>query len=321
MKASLLPPTVRGCGLNDCADVPQSVELPVALVIHAESNCMSRDVQSQLRKKSYDFARADAVLTDLGVRNTWQGHANKKAKPNDKGQKRQQGEPAANTDLGQPASKRPCTNAETTEAAQATAQAADAAADAQAESILHVPETSAMPAGTAQLNGHVPDNSALSSIPPGPQSVPDANPPTAQTSLAAAAAAALGGQPAAASNGVLEQPAPASNGVLEQPAPASNGVLERPAPASSNGVLAPPAHGPEPDGVVSKPSASDMNGHASSSIQHVNGDSAKLYDVNRYIFGLMCLAGANIMIINNYRFASHGHECPNLGSSAYMHEH
>lgn len=233
----------------DTADVPDSVELPVALLIQEESNCMSRDVQTQLRKKTYAFARADAVLTDLGVRNTWRGPSNKKGNPSsNKGQKRQQGEAATTADVSQPAIKRACVNPAATEASQAAAQAADAAADARAESILHVPGNSAFPAGTAnssvQLNGH---NSALSAVPPGQEPTPDSLPPAAQTSLAAAAAAALGGQPAPATDG-------------------------------PSGLQ---AQSPKPDGADLTASASDMNGHVSSTAQHVEGESAKLYDVNR----------------------------------------
>ena len=236
---------------SDTADVPDSVELPVALLIQEESNCMSRDVQSQLRKKTYAFAPADAVLTDLGVRNTWRGPSNKKADSNNKGQKRQQGEAAATADVSQPDIKRACVNPKDTEASQTAAQAADAAADARAESILHVPETSAFPAGTAnssaQLNGHMPDNSALSAVPLGQEPTPDSLPPAAQTSLAAAAAAALGGQPAPAADG-------------------------------PSGLQ---AQSPKPDGTDFTPSASDMNGHVSSTAQQVEEESAKLYDVNR----------------------------------------
>lgn len=212
---------------------------------------MSRDVQTQLRKKTYAFAQADAVLTDLGVRNTWRGPSNKTGNPNNKGQKRQQGGAAATTDVSQPAIKRACVNPEATETSQAAAQAADAAANARAESILHVPESSAFPTGTAnssaQPNGHIPDNSALSAAPPGQKPTPGSLPPAAQTSLAAAAAAALGGQPAPATNG----------------------------PSALQ------AQSPMPDGPGSTASASDIKGHASSSVQHVEGESAKLYDVNR----------------------------------------
>ena len=230
---------------SDTADVPDSVELPVASLIQGESNCMSRDVQTQLRKKTYAFARADTVLTDLGVRNTWRGP--KKSSPDHKGQKRQQGEAAATTDANQPASKRACVISEDADSSQAVAQAADAAADARAESILHVPETSAFPTGTAnssnQLNGHIPDNSASSAIPPGQEPMSNSLPPAAQTSLAAAAAAALGGQPAPATDG-------------------------------SSGLQ---AQGSDPDAAK----ASDMNGHASNGVQRAEGEPAKLYDVNR----------------------------------------
>ena len=229
----------------DTADVPDSVELPVALLIQEESNCMSRDVQTQLRKKTYAFAQADAVLTDLGLRNTWRGRSSTKSNSENKGQKRQQG----GADVSQPAIKRACVNPEATGASQAAAQAADAAADARAESILHVPETSAFPTGTAdssaQINGHAPDNSASSAFLPGQEPTPAALPPAAQTSLAAAAAAALGGQPAPATNG----------------------------PSALQ------AQSPKPDGLDFTASASDMD--ASSSVQHVEGESAKLYDVNR----------------------------------------
>ena len=226
----------------DNADVPDSVELPVALLIQGELNCMSRDVQTQLRKKTYAFAQADAVLTDLGVRNTWRGPSNKKG--NIKGQKRQQGQAAAAaTDVSQPSSKRARDNSEAMDASQAAAQAADVAADARAESILHVPETSAFPTGTAnssaQLNGHIPDKSASSAV-PGQEPMPGSPPPAAQTSLAAAAAAALGAQPAPVTDG-------------------------------PSGLQ---AQGPNPDDAV-------MNGHASSSMQHGEGEPAKLYDVSR----------------------------------------
>ena len=235
----------------DNADVPDSVELPVASLIQGELNCMSRDVQTQLRKKTYAFAQADAVLTDLGVRNTWRGPSNKKGNANIKGQKRQQGEAAAAaTDVSQPSSKRARDNSEAMDASQAAAQAADVAADARAESILHVPETSAFPTGTAnssaQLDGHIPDKSA-SSAAPGQEPMPGSPPPAAQTSLAAAAAAALGAQPAPVTDG--------PSGLQVQ--------------------------GPNPDDAGPAGSASVMNGHASSSMQHGEGEPAKLYDVSR----------------------------------------
>lgn len=215
---------------------------------------MPRSVQAQLRKKTYDFARADTVLTDLGVRNTWRGPSNKKGNPGNKGQKRQQAEAAAaSTDVSQLANKRTCVNPEASqEAPQAVDAAADAAAEAHAESILHVPETSAIPAGTsnssAQLNGHISDNSALSSVPLGPESTPNVHPPPDQTPLAAAAAAALGSQPSQTANGPS-------------------------APQEGQGL--------KPDGGQLDAGVADMNGHASSSVQHVEGESAKLYDVNR----------------------------------------
>ncbi|KAL3146827.1 hypothetical protein ABBQ38_014803 [Trebouxia sp. C0009 RCD-2024] len=262
------------------SDVPDSVELPVAALIQAESNCMSRDVQSQLRKKTYDFARADAVLKELGVRNTWQGAANKKAKAHDRGQKRP--ESALGTDVSQPASKRACANAgaaavppappqtpshaasqafsqtssQTPPQAppQAAGAAADAAADAQAETILHVPETAAMPSGalpiSLHLNGHIPNNSALSSLPPGhvpPFPESDTNPPAAQTPLAAAAAAALDGEPTLASN---------------EPAAAA-------------------VHGQKPDAAALGTPPPETNGHASSGLPPSEVEPARLYDVNR----------------------------------------
>lgn len=241
----------RHYGLNDTADVPESVELPAASLIQEECNCMPRSVQAQLRKKTYNFAQADAVLTDLGVRNTWRGPSNKKGSPGNRGQKRQQGEAAAaSTDVSQPASKRTCMNPEASQAApQAVDAAVDAAAEAHAESILHVPDTAAMPAGMAnpprQLNGYIPGSSALPSVPPGPESMLDVQPPTAQTSLATAAAAALGSQPA----------------------------------QTADGPSAPPRV--KPDCGQSEAGAADMNGHATSSMQHVEGEAAKLYDVNR----------------------------------------
>lgn len=256
----------RHYALNDTADVPDSVELPAASLIQEECNCMPRSVQAQLRKKTYDFARADAVLTDLGVRNTWRGPSNKKGNPGNKGQKRQQAEAAAaTTDVSQPANKRTCVIPEASQAAsqaapQAVEAAANAAADAaayagaeaHAESILHVPDTAATPAGTAnpsaQLNGHIPDNSALLPVPPGPESTPNAHPPTAQTPLASAAAAALGSQPAQGADGLS--------------APQEAQGLKR----GSGQLPAGPA---------------DVNGHASSSTHHVEGEAAKLYDVNR----------------------------------------
>ena len=239
----------RHYALNDTADVPETVELPAALLIEEECNCMPRSVQAQLRKKTYDFAQADSVLTDLGVRNTWRGPSNRKGNPGNKGQKRQQAEAAAaSTDVSYPASKRTCMNPEASqEAPQAVHAAADAVAEARAESILHVPETSAIPAGTAnpsaQLNGHTPANSALSSL--GPEAMPDAHPPSAQTSLATAAAAALGSQPAQTADG----------------------------PSAPQDL--------QPDTGQSEAGAADLNGHASSSVQHVEGEPAKLYDVNR----------------------------------------
>ncbi len=48
--------------------MPTRVKLPVAATIHDTVNTMSRDLQSQLRKQSYNFERADKVLADLGVR-------------------------------------------------------------------------------------------------------------------------------------------------------------------------------------------------------------------------------------------------------------
>ena len=201
------------------ADIPDDVELPVPLVIQEEINLLPREVQTQLRKKSYGFLRADAVLVELSIRNTWQAPA-KKGRPDSKGQKKRQ--PGGDADVGasQQANKRARTYAQAQEAEPAvapapdtaaddvlsvqaqvpsSAAAADAAAEAQAESILHVPETSAMILGPASPDARGSDSpsdkSATRSKAPALESIPEHGPPASQTSLAAAAAAAMGGPP------------------------------------------------------------------------------------------------------------------------------
>ncbi len=37
------------------------------------SNVLSKEVQARLRKKSYDFARADAFIKSIGAKNTGKG--------------------------------------------------------------------------------------------------------------------------------------------------------------------------------------------------------------------------------------------------------
>ena len=51
-------------------DIPAYVTLPVATALHDTVNNMSRELPHQLRKQTYDFRRADAIIKRLGVHNS-----------------------------------------------------------------------------------------------------------------------------------------------------------------------------------------------------------------------------------------------------------
>lgn len=288
---------------NLCADVPAQVKLPVAAIIHDTVNTMSRDLQSQLRKQSYNFEQADKVLADLGVRisRTNQPKKGKYSNALPKGQKRS-AEGASAPQEEAEANKRTRTDPQGSEAApsQATAEAAvaeAAAGDAQAESLLHVPTTSPTPLGAANPTplpiGQTPAESAPQALPPAPLSGPKADAPASQTSLAAAAAAAMGGPSvsdtqAALTPGTDEPEATqlASNGSSHAPAAAQTIPVSS---AAQNGVSGgiqtthTSAQQPKPPmgNFSSDRGVSHLNGNASSRRQPVDGESVKLYDVNR----------------------------------------
>ena len=279
------------------------MELPVALVIHDTLNTMSRDLQSQLRKQLYNFEQADTVLKGLGVRISRKNQPKQKGKVNNKppqGQEHPAEEVLASQQEDQEPSqpnKRARTDAQASEAEpiHAAAQAADAAADAQAESILHVPTASTLPLGLANPNpttsSQTPADSALESLPPAPLSGPKADAPASQTSLAAAAAAAMGGP------SVTDAPSSAAPATDSSSAPLLASASQAPAASQSQ-----PASGTPHDGVAPSVQAAEMsdrhpmirinnfssdrgisasNGSGGSSAQHAAREPAKLYDVNR----------------------------------------
>jgi len=286
-----------------CAGVPARVKLPVAATIHDTVNTMSRDLQSQLRKQSYNFERADKVLADLGVRISRKNQPKKGKYSNapPKGHKRS-AERATAPQEESVANKRTRTDPQASEAApsQATAEAAvaeAAAGDAQAESLLHVPTTSTLPLGAANSTplptGQTPAESAPESLPPAPISGPKADAPASQTSLAAAAAAAMGGpsvsDPQAALTPDTDEPgaiqlasnapslAPAAAQTMPVSGTAQNGL--------SGGTQTTHASAQQPKPPVGNFSSdrgvSHLNGNASSRRQPADGESVKLYDVNR----------------------------------------
>lgn len=283
-----------------CAGVPARVKLPVAATIHDTVNTMSRDLQSQLRKQNYNFERADKVLADLGVRISRKNQP-KKGKYNNtppKGQKRSAEGPSAAQEEAV-ANKRTCTDPQGSEAApsQATAETAvaeAAAGDAQAESLLHVPTTSPIALGAANPTplptGQTPADSAPEPLPP---SGPKADAPTSQTSLAAAAAAAMGGPSVSSTQAALtpgtDEPGPTQ--------PTSNAPSHAPAAAQTMPVSSSAQNGlsggtqtthtsaqqpkPPAGNFSSDRGVSHLNGNASSRRQPADGESVKLFDVNR----------------------------------------
>lgn len=286
-----------------CAGVPARVKLPVAATIHDTVNTMSRDLQSQLRKQSYNFERADKVLADLGVRISRKNQPKKGQYSNKPptGQKRS-AEGASARQEEAVTNKRTRTDPQGSEAApsQATAEAAVAEAaggDAQAESLLHVPTTSPVPLGVANPTplptGQTPAESAAESLPPAPISGPKADAPASQTSLAAAAAAAMGGPSVSDTQAALtpdtDEPGstqPTSNAPSLAPAVAQtmpvSGTLQN---GVSGGTQTAHRSAQQPKPSVGNFSSdrgvSHLNGNANSRQQPADGESVKLYDVNR----------------------------------------
>ncbi len=283
--------------------MPARVKLPVAAIIHDTVNTMSRDLQSQLRKQSYNFERADKVLADLGVRISRKNQP-KKGRYNNtspKGQKRSAEETSAPQEEAV-ANKRTRTDPQGLEAApfQATAEAAvaeAAAGDAQAESLLHVPTTSPIPLEAANPTplptGQTPAQSAPESLPPAPLSGPKADAPASQTSLAAAAAAAMGGpsvsETQAASTPGTDEPGAtqlASNALPHAPAAAQTELVSSTAQNGLSGGTqtthtSPQQHRPPMGNFSSDRGVSHLNGNANSRKQPADDESVKLYDVNR----------------------------------------
>ena len=279
------------------------MKLPVAATIHDTVNTMSRDLQSQLRKQSYNFEQADKVLADLGVRISRKNQP-KKGKYNNtppQGQKRS----AEGTTAPQEAAvsnKRTRTDPQGSDAApsQANAEAAvaeAAAGVAQAESLLHVPTTSSIPLGAAaptpMPTGQTPAVLAPDSLPPAPLSGPKADAPASQTSLAAAAAAAMGGPSvsgtqAALTPGTNEPGATqlASNTLSHAPAaaqtmPVSSTAQNGVSGGTLNAHTSAQQHKAPTGNFSSDRGVSRLNGNASSRRQPADGESVKLYDVNR----------------------------------------
>ena len=52
------------------AGIPSQVELPVPTELHNTINNLSRELQCQLRKQGYNFKTADAVIKEVGGRNS-----------------------------------------------------------------------------------------------------------------------------------------------------------------------------------------------------------------------------------------------------------
>ena len=286
-----------------CAGVPARVKLPVAATIHDTVNTMSRDLQSQLRKQSYNFERADKVLADLGVRISRKNQPKKGKYSNapPKGHKRS-AERATAPQEESVANKRTRTDPQGLEAApfQATAEAAvaeAAAGNAQAESLLHVPTTSPIPLEAANPtplpSGRTPAESAPESLPPAPLSGPKADAPASQTSLAAAAAAAMGGpsvsETQAASTPGTDEPGAtqlASNALPPAPAAAQTELVSSTAQNGLSGGTqtthtSPQQHRPPMGNFSSDRGVSHLNGNANSRKQPADDESVKLYDVNR----------------------------------------
>lgn len=284
------------------AGVPLRVELPVAGFIHDTVNTMSRDLQGQLRRQSYDFEQADKVLVDLGVRISRKNQS-KKRKPTSKApqgpkqsaeqttlpEEELQANKRAHIDPQVSEAKLPQTNA-----GAAAPEAADRARDAQAESILHVPTNPAIPLGstdtTSQPGNQSAAESASQALPPPPLSGPKADPPASQTSLAAAAAAAMGGpsvsntEPLAASateptsaSLLASSNVPAAAQSRPESSTMQSGASEAPQTARASVQQ---QHEPRGN-FSSNRGISSQTGNAGSSTSQQNGESVKLYDVNR----------------------------------------
>ncbi|DBA73292.1 TPA: hypothetical protein ACH3X1_011348 [Trebouxia sp. C0004] len=288
---------------GNLSGVPARVKLPVAAIIHDTVNTMSRDLQSQLRKQSYNFERADKVLADLGVRISRKNQP-KRGKHNNttpKGQKRSTEGTAAPQEEAV-ANKRTRTDPQGSEAtpSQANAEAAvaeAAAGNAQAESLLHVPTTSLIPQGAANPTplptDQTPADLAPESLPPAPLSGPTANAPASQTSLAAAAAAAMGGPSVSNTHTALtpgtDEPGatqPASNAPSHAPAAAQTTPVSSTAQSGLSGgtqTTHTSAQQPKPPmgNFSSDRGVFHLNGNASSRRQPADGESLKLYDVKR----------------------------------------
>lgn len=279
------------------ADIPDHVELPVPSSIEQEVNVLPREVQTQLRKKSYSFMQADAVLLELGIRNTWQAPANKqKGKTNSKAEKRQQGG-NADVDVGttQQANKKARTDAQAPEAEQAAAGATDTAANLQ-----QLPSSSATPLGSANPTAH--PNAEPSEAPAASQAAAQAGDAAAdaraesilhvpETSAMPIGSANPDPQPNGhiPDNSALESRPPATSSAPAADPPASQTSLAAAAAAAMGGQPLPASNVPsqlqDADAAqangTAQPAASGMNGQASSGAQLAHGPTAKLYDVNR----------------------------------------
>lgn len=245
-------------------DVPSHVELPVAPAIYDSMNTMSRDLQSQLRRQTYDFGRADAVLNKLGIKISRQNKSRRKGTSSataSQSQAQTSKRSSSPEETEQPA-KRACTDSQPS-ASQTTAQAADAAAAANAEHILHVPSISSDLAGNPKPESQNCDqlpgsDAALLAPTPQPGSASEAL--ASQTSLAAAAAAAIGTP--------SQAPATASS-AQAQPDRSSDA---RAASVSSEQPLV--------NGANSANGTSASDGPGNGHVQHPDGH-ALLYDVSR----------------------------------------
>ena len=308
------------------ADVPAQVELPVAPVLHDSMNTMPRDLQNQLRRKVYNFEAADAVLTQRGIRISRQnkisiksGNANNGKQPQTpttqenispdwaQGGSKQakasavqentgptQAQKGIKRDLSSPEeeqhpSKRACADSPPS-TFQEAAQAADAAAAAEAENILHVPSEPAIAAVAGQPGPQATNQATADLL--GPTLPPDAlsdtsdKPPTSQTSLAAAAAAAIS-EPSSTAPADATQ-APDGKSSVEQAAPAPGDQEAARAPSCQADAQAPGDQQPSqalsgqlPGKSISSGTTA-LNGHANGSLQEGN-EPVLLYDINRLL--------------------------------------
>ena len=275
------------------------MELPVPSSIEQEVNVLPREVQTQLRKKSYKFMQADAVLMELGIRNTWQAPASKKGKLNSKGQKRQQGGDAdVAMAVTQQAIKKARTDAQATEAEHVAAQAADTAADIQ-----QVTSHSVAPPGSTDPAAH--PNAQPSNAPAASQAAAQAADAAAdaqaesilhvpESSAMPVGSANPDPQPngRVPDNSASESRPPVPEAAPAADPPASQTSLAAAAAAAMGGQPLPASH--QPSGLqgadaamqaTAQPAAADVKGQASSTAQLANGATAKLYDINRCTLG------------------------------------